>query len=361
MLHRTFIITLLALLAFMNLAQGDELPRPAFTEGTPAAGQFVRQAATGAFLGSAIYHGLYLPTNWQPGEKYPVVVEYAPNRAEQFGTTGRVEDCRLGYYWTGGRDFIWLVLPYIDVASRTNQDTWWGHADVSCDYALSVMAQVCDDYGGDRDTIILCGFSRGAIACGYLGLRNDAIADVWLGFWAHSHIDGGKFTPAGAAERLARVRGRKTLVTWGETDGAKSESPRGAERLREAGQPVEAFEIAGEGHSDRWIEKDCAARQSARAWLAEVLQKRPGTFHIRGQVVDPTGKPVAGATVTYGSWHRAVTDATGQYEVRGLTSGTRSLVVERRDFQDSKGYEVKIIDENVTATSITLQQERTGR
>ena len=53
-----------------------------------------------------VYHVTYLPTDWRPGKRYPVIVEYAGNGnyTNRFGdvSTGRVEDSRLGYGISAG-------------------------------------------------------------------------------------------------------------------------------------------------------------------------------------------------------------------------------------------------------------------
>jgi len=38
--------------------------------------------------------------------------------------------------------------------------------------------------------VIIAGFSRGAIACNYIGLDNDEIAKLWLAFIPYSHCAG---------------------------------------------------------------------------------------------------------------------------------------------------------------------------
>ena len=56
----------------------------------------------------------------------------------------------------------------------------------------------------------LSGFSRGAIACGYIGLANDQIAKLWKGIIACQHYDGSAWqqsTMASAIERAPRFRG----------------------------------------------------------------------------------------------------------------------------------------------------------
>ena len=93
------------------------------THGDPAPGKFVKQVGP-EFLGAGVYHGLYLPANWRPGTNYPVIVEYAPNKWEEL--TGKVEDCRLGYQLSGGSNFIWVVMPYVQSVAKTNVVWWWG-------------------------------------------------------------------------------------------------------------------------------------------------------------------------------------------------------------------------------------------
>lgn len=176
------------------------------------------------------------------------------------------------------------------------------------------------------NAVLFTGFSRGAIAAGYLALRNDAVADVWLGFIPHSHIDGGRFTEQGARERLVRTRGRPTFVTYGSDDDGKNESPKGASILRELGNPVVERELAGLKHTDRFLEKDSLVRREMRAWIADVLKHRPGTHAVRGRIIDGDGKGVAGVRVQCGAWHWAHTDAQGMYEIPSLVPGVRKLV-----------------------------------
>ena len=300
-----------------------EPTRPAMTEGDPAPGRFVKQVAD-EYRGTGVFHALYLPTNWQKGKTYPVIVEYAPNRWRQF--TGRVEDCRMGFHQSAGRDFIWVVMPYVDPVRKENVVLWWGDEDATVKYCIANLRRICEQYGGDQNAVFITGFSRGAIACGYLGLRDETAADIWLAFLPHSHIDGGRFTPKGARERLARTRGRATFVTCGSKDDGRNESPKGAAILRELKFPVVEREIAGLEHTDLWIEKDSPTRREMREWIAEVLRKRPGTHAVRGRVVDADGKGIAGVHVQCGNWHWSVTGADGRYEIPSLVPGSRKLV-----------------------------------
>lgn len=304
--------------------------RPALIDGQPGPGKFVKLQSE-EFQGTGVYHGLYLPTNWEPDRTYPVIVEYAPNRWEEL--TGKVEDCRLGFHLSGGRDFIWLVLPYVEPIAKTNVVWWWGSEDATVDYCVKNLRRVCERYGGDPNAVLFTGFSRGAIAAGYLALRDDKIADIWLGFLPHSHIDGGRFTPDGARERLGRTRGRPTFVTYGSDDDGKTESPKGAQILRELGFPVVERELAGLKHTDRFLESDSLIRREMRAWIADVLKHRPGTWIVRGRVVDARGKGLAGVRVQCGGWHWSITDPEGHYEIRSLTPGSRTLSAAKPGFR----------------------------
>ena len=332
--------------------------RPPLTEGEPSPGKFVRQQSP-EFRGSGVYHGLYLPANWQPGGTYPVIVEYAPNRWEAL--TGKVDDCRLGFYLSGGRDFIWLVLPYVDPVKEENVVWWWGSEDATIEYCLANLPRTCEQYGGDPNAVLLTGFSRGAIAAGYLGLRTETIADVWLGFLPHSHIDGGRFTPDGARERLARTRGRPTFITYGSDDDGKNESPKGARILRELGFPVVERELEGLRHTDRFLETDSPIRREMREWIADVLKRRPGTWTVRGRVVDRSGRGIPGVRVQCGHWHWSLTDAEGCYATQSLVRGSRPLSATKAGWQFAPfPVEVTVEGKDVTAEPITGEPSGTS-
>ena len=132
------------------------------------------------------------------GKRYPVIVEYAGNNyrgAQGDISTGRPEGSNMGYGISGGRDFIWVCLPYLNAAGEDIALTWWGDAKnrtakPTLDYCLKAVPWICEQYGGDPGQVILAGFSRGAIACNYLGLHNDRVAKLWRAFIPYSHYDG---------------------------------------------------------------------------------------------------------------------------------------------------------------------------
>ena len=72
------------------------------TSEKPAAGRRVRQVAP-EYKGTDVYHSLYLPVDWEPGGKFPVIVEYTGNKAPFCNSTGEVKDANLGYGMSGGR------------------------------------------------------------------------------------------------------------------------------------------------------------------------------------------------------------------------------------------------------------------
>ena len=296
---------------------------PAMTEGQPAPGKFVKQVAP-EYKDTQVYHALYLPADWVEGKSYPVIVEYAGNQYPPI-CTGKVEDCKLGYYQSGGKGFIWVVLPYVSDDNKRNQPSWWGDLEATVAYCKTNVPRISRRYGGDTTSVFLTGFSRGAIACGYVGLHDDEIADLWLAFLPHSHHDGGSYTADGARERLARIKGRASFLTWGGNDGGREGSLIGKGILEGLKFPVTALEIPSIGHTDLWIVQDSPQRQALRKWMAEVIRTKPGAHAIAGKVVDSSGKGIGGVSIQSGIGHRTQTDEQGQYTLRGLVDGKRTV------------------------------------
>lgn len=254
----------------------SDLTVPAMTDGVPEAGKRVRQFKAG-FEDSGVYHALYLPPEWKPNEKYPVIVEYPGNGGYKSSlgdrSDGRVEDCKLGYGISGGEGMIWVSLPFVDTKQKKHALNWWGDADATAAYCRATVERICNDYGGDRDRVILAGFSRGAIACSYIGLRDDATAKLWRGIIAHSHYDGVRRwgqpedDEASAAKRLARLHGRPQFVSQEKSIDATAAYLKRHDAL--AGVMLVA--IPYPNHSDEWVLKEIPERTQLRAWLAEVL------------------------------------------------------------------------------------------
>lgn len=190
---------------------------PDMEAGAPAAGRRVRFQLSGDQTGE-IYCALFLPDDWRPGKRYPVIAEYPGNiffNAKCY-STGRPEHCVIGYGMSEGRGAIWLSLPFVDRDAGTVVEDGFGNADDTAEYAIQAVDAVVEKFGGDRKNLILTGFSRGAIACGYIGLRNERIAGLWKGFHACQHYDGSRWHESnmeGAIERAPRFMGRAIFQT----------------------------------------------------------------------------------------------------------------------------------------------------
>jgi hypothetical protein len=142
--------------------------------------------------GTDIHAVLHLPEDWRAGRRFPVIVELPGNNFFTSGcySTGRPEQFLIGHGIARGRAAICLGMPFIDRGSGTIAESGWGNPDDTVDYVIRMVDDVCQRFGGDRDTLVLTGFSRGALACGFIGLRNDHIATLRKGFHACQHYDG---------------------------------------------------------------------------------------------------------------------------------------------------------------------------
>jgi hypothetical protein len=243
----------------------------------PGPGKRVKQKLP-EYQGTEVYHALYLPTDWIPGKKYPVIFEYPGNGPfkNQLGDTnsGRVEDCNLGFGISAGKGFVWVCLPFVNKKEGKNQLSWWGEAEASADYCKKAVKLVCQENGGDRDRLVLAGFSRGAIACNYIGLRDEEIAGLWRGFIAHSHYDGVRPWPYGdsdrvsAQARLARLKGRPQFISH-ETSTAATKA------FLQASGAQGAFtfvDLPFPNHTDTWVLRDLPARQHLREWVEKIIK-----------------------------------------------------------------------------------------
>ena len=249
-----------------------DLAVPAVEDAAPRAGARVRQVTAG-WEGTAVHHVLYLPADWSPGRKFPVIVEYAGNgnfvHALGDKSSGTVEGSILGYGLSAGVGYIWICMPFVEVnpGGRENALTWWGDADETERYCIATVQDVCGRFGGSG--AVLCGFSRGAIACNYIGLRNETIGKLWKAFLCHSHYDGVRTwpypesDPDSAGKRLERLQGRPQFISMeGTTDPTRK-------FLESTGvkAPFTFVDFPFRNHTDAWALRDCDLRRQARAWL----------------------------------------------------------------------------------------------
>ncbi|NRB27341.1 MAG: hypothetical protein HRU37_06630 [Roseibacillus sp.] len=287
-------IRVILMLAALCIAQaGAQLPDiatiepdltvPGLSEGKPGPGKRVKVTVPG-YDGTKVYHVLYLPTDWHPDRKYPVLVEYAGNGPyrNRYGdiSSGLVEGSGMGYGISAGKGYLWLCLPYLNGEGTTNVKSWWGskpgHDPLpTVNYCLEAVKLACASYGGDREKLVLCGFSRGAIACNFIGLHNDRISGLWRAFIPYSHYDGVRKWGYPGADRdsaLQRLRrlGQRPQFICGEGDNAR-ETARYLAETKVDGK----FTIRGTGfrnHNDAWLLRPSVVRRELRVWLVRALE-----------------------------------------------------------------------------------------
>lgn len=252
-----------------------DLVRPPLSEGMASAGRRVRQSLP-AYDGTAVYHVLYLPQDWKPGARLPVIVEYAGNGnyRNEYGdvSEGIPEGSNLGYGISGGRGFIWLCLPYVNPVEKRNQIQWWGDPTATTAYARAAIEMVCTKYGGDPRKVLLAGFSRGSIGCNYLGLRDDATAEIWRAFVCYSHYDGVRQWPYGDSDRqsalvrLARLNGRPQFICHEKS----IEDTRTYLTSTGVRGKFSLYTLPFRNHNDGWVLRDIPLRRTLRDWVSNV-------------------------------------------------------------------------------------------
>ena len=253
----------------------EDLITPRMTEDLPGPGKRVRQVAP-QYEGTDVYHSLYLPQDWKENKKYPVLVEYTGNRFEAAGSSGEVKDANFGYGISGGKQFIWVCMPYIKKGGKENEVMWWGDRKATIQYCKDTLPRICEEFGGDVSNLFICGFSRGAIACSYIGLADDEIASFWKGMISHDHFDGQKqwgYTNddrTSALKRIARLKGKPVLVCGKHADYLKNY--RSLADFTFLPVPVSEIFHIPEGkvihpHTDMWAHRESTTRQRARDWL----------------------------------------------------------------------------------------------
>ncbi len=260
-----------------------DLVVPPLSGGKPAPGRRIKQTLP-QWQDSKVYHVLYLPTDWKPDSKLPVIIEFAGNGPykNRFGdvSTGHPEGSKMSYGISGGEGFIWVCLPYLNNTGTANVTKWWGdapkyNAGPTINYCKKAVPWICKEYGGDSKRVILCGFSRGAIACNFIGLHDDEIAKLWRAFIPYSHYDGviERWGYHGADRKSALVRlrrlGNRPQFICQESGGiATTESYLNGTGVK--GQFT--FQLTGfRNHNDAWLLRPSTARQEMRKWVKKFL------------------------------------------------------------------------------------------
>ncbi len=258
---------------------------PVTYSGTPARGIRVKQTTTAWANNTSVYHALYLPTNWEKGKKYPVIVEYNGNGPynNKYGDIcdGSVEGCNLGYGLSQGRDFIWVSMPCVNNTSpKSNAINWWGTAKDNGEetkrYTLATIRELSLKYGADTNCVIISGFSRGAVACNYIGLYDDEIAPIWKGFFCHSQYDGTDTTRhfpfadrQSAKNRLNRLNNRPQWISEGGSfKGTKSYI---FDTVKTTDTNFTFQAIPYVNHTSIWVLRNSLETIKARKWLYGVV------------------------------------------------------------------------------------------
>ncbi|MCB1224514.1 MAG: hypothetical protein KDK99_01775 [Verrucomicrobiales bacterium] len=295
LLHGLFCLRGVAADAVPPLADLSTVPPdlqiPELSPGPPAPGRRVALTTSG-WRSEDLHHLLYLPTDWTPDRSWPVLVEYAGNGGYRnaFGDRcdGTVEGSRLGYGLSGGQGCLWLCLPFVEKTATGLRaaETWWGDVEQTKRYAIATVREVCRQWQGDEQRVILCGFSRGAIGCNFIGLHDDAIARLWRAFFCHSHYDGVRerwpyagADRASALRRLQRLGGRPQ---WISHEGSVQATQAYLEGCGVTGEWT--FQaIPFRNHSDAWLLRPLPERAAARAWLQGVLSQPSRATNSTGQ------------------------------------------------------------------------------
>jgi hypothetical protein len=234
-----------------------------------------------ANTGSDIYHVVYLPSDWQPQRSYPVIVEYAGNTPanDPDKAIGRPEGCMLGYGLTAGSGAIWVCLPYVGADGKTYQKQWWGDEKATVAYCKQAIPAVCREYGGDPSRVVLAGFSRGSIACNFIGLHDDEIAKMWCGFICHSHYDGARpwnyegSDTLSAAARLARLGERPQWISHEQSSTVSIELTKAFINEHLPTGNFTFVELPFPDHTPRWLYRDFPERQQLRSWYQSLVEK----------------------------------------------------------------------------------------
>ncbi len=228
---------------------------------------------------------LYLPTNWNKNQKWPILVELTGNGGSRNDRgdecSGLNGDGQLAFGLSGGYGAICLSVPYLSYDEGYNlKTTWWGDPltyDTTPTIAnlKAAITETCEKYHGDPSRVILVGFSRGSIAVNAIGLSTDEAAGLWKAAVCFSHYDGvgnwpfPKSDAASAIERLQRLGHKPQFIISESPTEGPALSDQAREFIEKSGVKGD-FTFATTGflnHSDQWALRPSPARTQVREWL----------------------------------------------------------------------------------------------
>ncbi len=152
-----------------------------------------------------------------------------------------------------------------------------GDADETVRYCKQAVESTCKQWGGDRQRLVLCGFSRGAIATSYIGLRDDEIASLWSGLIAHSHYDGVRRWPYSDSDRESAVQRLKRFNNKPQWISHELEVDKTKQFLSESGLLHDGIHLASlpyPNHSPDWLLKDLTETHALRNWWRQLVTVR---------------------------------------------------------------------------------------
>ncbi len=183
----------------------------------------------------------------------------------------------MGYGISSGTNAIWVSLPFVDRTAGTVAENGFGsnNGDDTIEYVQDVIDDICNKWGGDSNNLFLSGFSRGAIACGYIGLANDEISKLLKGFIFCQHYDGSRWNQsnmAGAIERAPRFLGEAIF----QVDNAKKKA--NYEQLMEHTDPSVEWTWVSSGlgyHSTAMFLDNRTMMVQQRQWFRDLSTEQP--------------------------------------------------------------------------------------
>jgi hypothetical protein len=203
---------------------------PTITNNPPSAGVRAKVKLPGDNTGK--FFVLYLPINYDEVHRWPMFVEWpgsgcSPDYCDDDG----ISTPNMGYALSGGSDWIFLVLPYINANNSDIDSFYWnapavaGNSDpvTTIAYAKLVLAYVKSTYFVDTLRMISSGHSRGSVGAALIGNYDDVIASTWAGYWfdgACMHTNSGFYNIPGKSDTSFNIRitDRPSMMVWGEYD-----------------------------------------------------------------------------------------------------------------------------------------------